>query len=230
MRKPSSALRVGLFAGAFALCLSASDATAQTTTATSGVVFHIVGGVNSASLSLPLADIPAELDVEVSTGRRTALIAGALIGVRGRGSVAFETGALFSDRGATASITAAGLGTADTVLRMLYIDVPAHVNFGIAKADRCQVRVIAGPTASFLLKARQSLHPPGEATVNEDFTDETSAFDLGITAGGRVEFGRVFVDVRYTHGLLNLATDTGPDGETIKSRVVSILGGWRLGK
>ena len=69
--------------------------------------------------------------------------------------------------------------------------MPAHVRVGVGKWDRCVVSVGAGPTASFRLNARQRLVGPN-VDITEDFTEDTIAVDLGLTAGARVEAGRDF--------------------------------------
>jgi hypothetical protein len=61
------------------------------------------------------------------------------------------------------------------------------------------------------------------ASQTFDFSDEIPATDFGLTFAGRVERGKVLGEVRYTHGLQDLA-----DGGEIRNRVISFLAGWRF--
>ena len=150
-----------------------------------------------------------------------------LVGVPVRDGLAFETGALISVKGASIKLSVPGFGSASGHLRMTYLDVPALGRFRVASTSRGPVSLLAGATASVRIQATEKFSFMGES-MSESFTDGVAVFDLGLTVGGRIEHGRALVDVRYTHGLLNADTETGPGGETIKHRVVSFMAGWRF--
>ncbi|HET9267798.1 MAG TPA: porin family protein [Vicinamibacterales bacterium] len=149
-----------------------------------------------------------------------------LVGIPVADGVAVETGALISFKGASTEITVPDFGTATGNINFTYLDVPALGRFRVVRGSRATVHALAGVTLGLKLSAEQSASFMGE-TITEDI-DDVSGFDLGLTFGGRVEIGRALVDVRYTFGMLNLAEEEGPNGETIKNRVLSFMAGWRF--
>jgi len=212
--------------GALAIVGSSMPASAQTKTRS--VAIDLVGGINVASMTFPVIPLDfADFDVDVSTGKRIGLVAGVLVGVPARDGIAFETGALVSFKGSTVDVTVAGFGTLGSHVSVAYLDVPAVGRFRVAKMSRGGASLLGGVTVGLKLSARQEASFMGE-TMSMTITDEVSTIDLGATIGGRVEIGRGLVDGRYTWGLLNVATESGPTGETIKNRVFSVMGGWRF--
>ena len=109
----------------------------------------------------------------------------------------------------------------------MYLDVPGLGRFRVAQGSRASFHALAGVTMGIKLHAEQSVSFMGES-ITEEIDEGMSSFDLGLTFGGRVEIGRGLIDVRYTFGMLNLATESGPDGETIKNRSLSFMAGWRF--
>jgi hypothetical protein len=222
--------------GLLILAVGAAPASAQTTGARVPVTFDVVGGVNISSLSFPVVPPElTELGFEFSAGHRSGLVAGALVGVPARDGIMFETGALISFRGASLRFTFPDLpppdfpdiGDVTSDVRILYLDVPALGRVRVARSSRATVAALAGVTMSIKLSADQSVTFMG-ITQTRPIEDGLSGFDLGLTFGGRVEFGRVVADGRYTFGMLNLAEEAGPGGETIKNRTLSFMAGWRF--
>jgi len=194
-------------------------------TSQSPVTAGVLGGINLASLSLPLdlVGLGEESGVSVENRRRIGLLAGVVIDVPIATRLAFETGAFYSEKGSNVLATVPGLGTGEADLKMIYVDVPTLARVGLAGNERTRVYLIGGATMGFRVHARTRTEAPGEATTTQDFTSEIPAFDIGLTIGGRVTVGRAMFDVRYLHGLLNLAED---DEVKIKHSVVSFMAGW----
>ena len=217
---------LGWVLGSLVLAMGAAPASAQTSPSGLPVTFDVVGGINVATVTLPL--IPPEFDelgLDFSVGNRVGFVGGVLIGIPVTDGVAVETGALISFKGASLDITIAGLGTATGSIDLTYLDVPALGRFRVARGSRAAVHALAGVTMGLKLSAEQSASFMGQ-TMSDDL-EGVSGFDLGLTFGGRVEIGRGLVDVRYTLGMLNIAEDA-PDSESIKNRVLSFMAGWRF--
>lgn len=213
--------------GVLVVAMGAAPASAQTTGSRLPVTFDVVGGVNIATLTVPL--IPPELEelgVDFSIGNRIGFVGGVLIGIPVAEGVAIETGGLLSFKGASMDISIVDLGTATGSLNLTYLDVPGLGRFRVARGSSATLHALAGVTMGLKLSAEQTASFMGQ-TMSEDI-DGVSGFDLGFTFGGRVEIGRGLVDVRYTLGMLNLADESGPSGETIKNRVLSFMAGWRF--
>jgi hypothetical protein len=215
--------------GSFLVGIAALPAAAQATApATRPVTIDIAGGVNLATMPVP--PVPSEFDdlgFDISTGFRAGFVGGVLVGVPTGDRLTFETGALLSVKGSSLEATLPGFGTMTGHFRMTYLDIPALAKFQAATTAQGPVSILAGVTAGFKLGARETLTFMGE-TISESISDGVSTVDLGLTIGARIQMGHALVDARYTHGLLNVASESGPTGETIKHRVFSFMGGWRF--
>ena len=213
--------------GSLVLAMTAAPASAQATGSRLPVTFDVVGGINVAKVTVPI--VPPEFEefgFDFSVGNRVGFVAGVLIGIPVADGVAIETGGLISFRGASLKITIPEIGTATGDLNLTYLDVPGLGRFRVVTSSKTSVHALAGVTMGIKLSAEQSASFMGQ-TITEDL-EGVSGFDLGLTFGGRVEIGRGLVDVRYTFGMLNLAEESGLDGETIKNRTLSFMGGWRF--
>jgi hypothetical protein len=65
------------------------------------------------------------------------------------------------------------------------------------------------------------------STQDEDVRDQSRDFEVGLTAGGGVDIGRLRIDGRFTWGLTHLNIDTSGN-TSIKSRMFTVLAGVRL--
>lgn len=102
-----------------------------------------------------------------------------------------------------------------------YLDVPVLARVAPRRGSRFYL--VGG--GSFAVRVRARTRTPfGGATEEIDIADEVTSTDLGLVAGGGVEFGRLIVDGRYTHGLSDIDHDTSDD-VSIFNRVVSITAG-----
>jgi hypothetical protein len=214
------------FACVAALLAPTSEAAAQTAPRpTPAVSFAVVGGLNAARLSLPLDLFLDETGVDVSGGTRIGFIGGLLIEVPATTGIAFDTGVLVSARGSAIDTTVPGFGTAKADLRMMYLDFPALVRVPLAASGNNRVHALAGATIGTKLHARARVSFAGESE-EMTFTEDLPAMDVGITVGGRADFGRVLAIVTYTFGLTD--TTKGDAPEPVKHRVLSIMGGWKF--
>jgi len=218
---------LGWMLGSLGFAMMAVPASAQTAGSRLPVTFDVVGGINVSTLTVPI--VPPEFQefgFDFSVGNRVGFVGGVLIGIPVADGVAVETGALVSFKGASLDVTIPDLGSATGSLNLTYLDVPGLGRFRVVTGSHATVHALAGVTMGLKLSASQSATFMGQ-TVTEDIED-VSGFDLGLTFGGRVEIGRGLVDVRYTLGMVNLAEESGPDGETIKNRTWSFMAGWRF--
>ena len=183
-------------------------------------------GVNSASLTIPEALLPVEdIDLTVSVGRRTGLIAGAFVDIPAGRALAIEVGGLFSQKGSSTSISIPGVvsGTADT--RITYLDIPILGVVTVAQFSQGKVYLLGGPSIGIKLGARLKASVEGESET-QDISDAIPSTDMGLTLGGRVEFRQgILAEFRYTHGF----TDLSDGEESVKNRVYSVLVGYRFG-
>jgi Outer membrane protein beta-barrel domain len=188
----------------------------------------VLAGVNFARLSLPLAVFPVDEvpGASISNNQRIGLLGGVAIDVPASAGVAFETGALLSFKGSSVDISVPSEGTATIDLRMIYVDVPTMARVGIVGNGHARAFLIGGPVIGLRAHARTKIKAPtlpADADTTQAFTSEVPFFDVGLAIGGRVVVGHALVEVRYTHGLRDIAN---AGDVSVKHRVISCMAGW----
>jgi hypothetical protein len=152
---------------------------------------------------------------------------GLLVEFPARSRIAFESGALVGERGTKMKVSHQFFGSANGDIRMIYLDVPAVALVEVANAPVSRVQLVLGSTVGIRLDARTRVTAQGQ-TQDQPITVGIPRLDVGLTVGGRVEPGHALFDVRYTHGLRNMAEGPDAQGENVKHRVVSMMAGWRF--
>jgi hypothetical protein len=207
----SSAVARALFTVAMLLILPASAFAQQ---------FGVKAGANFASLT-------PEEDEDPETSRRIGLVAGGWIRTPSSGRLSFQAEGLFSEKGVVFDAVPPFLPSSIDI-RLRYIEIPllARFDFG-APSSTTRVFVVGGAAPEFKLSARARTEIEGvEDTADLDNAVET--FGLGLIGGVGVEFGRVVLEARYSHGVVNINTDDNDPNDRIRNRVFSVTAGWRL--
>jgi hypothetical protein len=208
--------------------MSPAAATAQGVT-TNPVEINLVGGLNIAKVTSPLPEITIP-ELTLSSGTRVGFVGGVLVDVPLSDILAVETGGLLSVKGVTFTASFAGVSS-ETDVRMAYLDVPGLIRVKLGQNESVKGFLLAGATLGFHLTSSGRTSTAG-FSVTETLTDLLNPVDLGFSIGGRVQFGRIIGDVRYTFGLLSVL-DTPADVDEFldassKHRVLSFMGGWRF--
>ncbi len=191
-----------------AVSMIPATAAAQSTDA---IGVGIKAGINSSTLSLKDSDIPK---VSPIWGANAGLFVVKNISP----NLGWQAEALFSQRGAQEDSTPS-IGT----IRTTFVDVPVTVRFGSTTSNDVHFHAFTGPQFGIKLNAELTDEP---LDTSRSLDDEIKSWDLGWTVGAGVEKGRASFDLRYTHGLTNLATFS-EDG-VLKNRTFSFLLGYRL--
>ena len=205
-----------------------APASAQAAT-TNPIEIYLVGGLNIAKVTSPLPEITIP-ELSLSSGTRAGFVGGVLMDVPLTDILAIETGGLLSVKGVTFTASFAGVES-ETDVRMTYLDVPGLVRVKLGQNESVKGFLLAGATLGFHLTSSGRMSTAG-LSVSETLSDLLNPVDLGLTVGGRVQFGRIIADVRYTFGLLSVL-DTPADVDEFldassKHRVLSFMGGWRF--
>jgi hypothetical protein len=182
----------------------------------------IKAGVNFASLT-------PEEDEDPDTSRRVGLVAGGWIRIAPGARVSFQTEGLFTEKGVKFDSIPVDVDSFGTVtIRVRYIEVPllARVDFGGPRATT-RVFAVGGAAPAFKLSARAKAKFGGDEDTR-DIGDAIEPVDVGLVGGLGVEFGRVLIEARYTHGLLNINTDDNDPNDSIQNRVFSVTVGFRF--
>jgi hypothetical protein len=118
-----------------------------------------------------------------------------------------------------------GQGGLKARLDYVEIAVPARVSF--RAADNVTIRAYAGPAFAFKVVDKQVLAgfeltgPPDKFAIKP--------YDIGLAVGGAVQLRKVFVDVRYTIGLLNVDDDPADDDLVlIENRALTFMVGFTI--
>ncbi len=216
-----------------------SEAAAQSRAEPSPVSFSIAAGFNRSSLSLSLQfddELLGGVGDSFGEGSRFGLVVGGLVDFRVAPGVSVLTGGLMSPRGSSLEVTIPELdlgdldlpdlsGTIELDTRMIYVDVPAFVAVGVAKAGENRFEAIGGAMIGFRAHARQKFTGFG-LSEEQEFTDELPAVDFGLSIGGRYTCGHIFAAAYYTWGLTDLTE--GDSSDPIKHRYLTVIGGWRF--
>lgn len=204
-------MRVYVLFVALVLTLGVSSAAAQTSPS-----FGVKAGVNFANL-----DFSGE-DADVSFDRRIGLVAGAFMLFPMSDTFGFQVEGLYSQKGA--EFNEEGF---TGKIEMDSFDVPVLARYTIPSSTNTSFHLFAGPSFGFKLSANQIERFDGDEEKT-DISDEVKGIDFGIVVGAGVEFGKFVIDGRYTHGLTKINEPEEGEDIKVKSRVFSIMAGFRF--
>jgi Outer membrane protein beta-barrel domain len=136
--------------------------------------------------------------------------------------LAFQPELMFVMKGVKLSEGSSGTVTAG----LRYLEFPMLIRYAVAVGEH-KGYLLAGPT--FGVKAGTSAQLDGPSQTTDVAIDGAiRSFDAGIAFAGGLEFGRYFLEGRYTQGLSDIATDAFPHAEALKNRVFAVLAGVRF--
>ena len=133
---------------------------------------------------------------------------------------ALQTEALFNQKGA--KFEGQNFSGRTTVN---YVEAPVLLRVSSAKAGGVSFHMFAGPSFAFWVSGETKSIVQGQEGIDE-IDNDFKRFDLGLTVGAGVEFGRLIVDGRYTWGLLDI--DKQIDESTIRNRSFAFMTGVRF--
>jgi hypothetical protein len=179
---------------------------------------------------LNFASLTPEEDESPDTSPRRGLVAGFWIRtppVTARLSIQAE--GLFSEKGVhinTFPFAPNAIGSGD--VRVRYIEIPVLARGDLRAPNMATgVYVLGGAAPAFRLSARSRVELDGEEQT-ADNSDDIEPWDLGLVGGAGIEFGRVAIEARYTHGILKINVDDNDPEDRIQNRVFSVTVGVRL--
>lgn len=195
-----------------ALLLVASGATAQSTTS-----FGVKGGITSADEVMSGAGIDLGLD------RRLGPAGGLFVTIDPVERFGLQIEALFAQKGFTAKDV---LEEGKYGVRLDYVEVPVLARINAPVGANANFHVLGGVSPAVLLHDTQTLD--GDE-LGELERDDYKSFDLGLTVGAALSVRRALIDVRYTHGLLNVIDLEDDDYDfTVKNRAFTVMVGFRF--
>ena len=184
------------------------------TTASYGQSFGIKGGVNYVNL------------VETSSGPSygdyiLAFHAGMFSTVEITEKFSLRPEILYSKKGYDRALSSS---TIDIQIqrRLHYLNLPVLMQFRPLK----QLAFLAGPEFGYILAARQDINSPN---FTKEINDMYDRFDLGLAAG--INFlitENLQSEIRYTHGLSDLANNSSILGSNLQNRTFQFSVGYIL--
>jgi len=184
----------------------------QTSTAQT---FGVKGGINLASMSF-------SEDMDNSVKSLLGVHAGPVVEIELQESLCFNTGLLFSVKGAKMEY---GNENASTSLN--YLEIPLNVAYKFSLGESSNFFVQAGPYLAYALSGKTKF---GDESEDIDFeADGMKRMDFGLGIGAGIELGPIVPSVSYQLGLSNLNDDSEMDG-TVKNKVLQFSIAYMFGK
>ena len=175
----------------------------------------VKGGIGFASLSAESSELQEFID-----DSRTGLIIGGFVDVPVNDMFSMMVEGLYSQKGATASVTEPG-GTFDVTTKIDYFEIPILAKFPFNTMTTVRPFVYAGIAPAFKVSAKQTAEFSGEED-EEDLDDDVKGMDLPLVFGGGVQVGKIALEARYNLGLLNINESSDEEG-SVKTRQFAIL-------
>ena len=186
--------------------------------------FGVQGGVNLANVSFTAGD-PSEGTPDFKS--RTRGVFGGFVARDFNPNVGLQVDFLYSQKGTKATGSEDGFNF-EFEIGVDTIEIPVLIRANIAGSGGVKARVFGGPAFGFKVRDQTKFTVDGVVIPDED-TEEADfkSSEVGFVIGGAVQFGRVFVDVRYNWGLTNLVGDDGT-GDVAKSRTLGFMVGYQI--
>ena len=195
-----------------ALLLIGSGATAQTTTS-----FGVKGGVTSSD------EVMSGAGIDLSLDRRLGPAGGLFVTIDPVERFGLQIEALYAQKGFTAKDV---LEEGKYGVRLDYVEVPVLARINAPVGTNATFHVFGGATPAFLLHDTQTLDGDEVAELERD---DYKSFDLGLTVGAGLSVRRALIDLRYTHGLLNVIDlEDADDDFKVKNRAFTVMVGFRF--
>jgi Outer membrane protein beta-barrel domain len=119
---------------------------------------------------------------------------------------------------------AAGGGTVTASVR--YLEFPVLLRYTVPVGEHTGY-VLVGPTFGVKAATSAKLEGPNQsADIGIDTAIRT--FDAGLAFAGGLDYRRYFVELRYTQGLNDVATELFPHVDSVKNRNIAIAFGMRF--
>ena len=183
--------------------------------------YGVQGGINISNVSFTPGDPSEDLDFK----NRTRGVVGGFVARDFNPKVGLQVDFLYTQKGAKASAVEDGV-TFNLELGVDYIEIPVLIRANIAGSGGVKARVFAGPSFGFKVRDHAQISAPGFLLEDEEVVEFKSS-EAGFVVGGAVQFGRVFVDVRYNWGLTNIGKDDGT-GDEAKTRTLGFMVGYQF--
>jgi hypothetical protein len=111
--------------------------------------------------------------------------------------------------------------TSESTLKTNYLEIPIHAKYRFGGENNITGFVMAGPAIGYALSGKVEDCDGGDCETTDlefDEEDGLKRADIGVSFGGGVHIGQLFVDVRYVLGVSNIAETEDGDDDTVKNK------------
>lgn len=207
--------------------------------------FGALLGLSSTSITDADLEGVAEAGVNAEVKRRMGFQIGAYLTQSLSGNVSFQPEIHYIQKGAKVAVSLtdiegnAGVTDAEASIKLAYLEVPLLLRFDMNQGKSVRPFLVAGPAVAFRISCNIGLGvegasfntdcgSEGDSELEVESDDPFKKFDAGVMMGGGIAgtMGSlpVSLQVRYSHGLINIAQDAS-DGRSPKNTGISLLFG-----
>jgi opacity protein-like surface antigen len=167
---------------------------------TNKISLGIIGGLNFADMDFPNNQGPDAQEITTLLG----FGAGVILNIRLSGSIFARIEPMYLQKGGKIEEGTDPVNQPEGQINSSSIEIPILIQYTFG--NRIKPYLIAGPTVGYNLKSDIEFDLTG-LEFKGDLKEITETFDLGLTFGGGVQvpvgFGIIFIEGRYTYGLIN---------------------------
>ena len=160
----------------------------------------IIGGLNFADMYFPNSQGLDDQEITTLLG----FGAGAVLDIRLSENILVRIEPMYLQKGGKIEEGTDPVNQPEGQIKSSYIEVPLLIQYTFG--NRIKPYLIAGPTVGYNLTSEIEFDLTG-LKFTGDLKEVTETFDLGLTFGGGVQvpvgFGTIFLEGRYSYGLLN---------------------------
>ena len=160
----------------------------------------IIGGLNFADMHFP--NHQGDEDQEITM--RNGFGAGVVLDIRLSKNIFIRLEPMYLQKGCNIEEGSDPANQPEGQITSSAIEIPLLIQYTLG--DKIQPYLIGGPTVGYNLNSEIEFDVTG-LKFKGDTKDVTNTFDMGFTFGGGVQvnagFGTIFLEGRYTYGLLN---------------------------
>ncbi len=110
------------------------------------------------------------------------------------------------------------------------VDIPILLGYRLLKIPLGNIRIQAGPVASFITNTTMTVSKDGVEMPEQDYPESFKDFNWAAQFGVGVDVLFLTVDLRYELGLSNLydKPDNAPEDRSYKNNVFFLSVGWKI--
>ena len=172
--------------------------------------FNVKGGLNMSNVYGDIEDTKLKTGFHIGVGADYDFAP----------NMAFQTGLLFSAKGAKAEVVGV-----DFTANANYLQLPVHFAYKIDASPSTKVVLHAGPYFAYGIGGEAKGKESGVSVAIDTFDGDVGLmkrFDAGLGLGVGAEFGPILLDLGWDMGLVNVARNSGDESVRNQNAYLSV--------